>query len=44
MDTPKTYREIVKQVIGKYAKLCPSHGNIRLDTVFDEQSDRTPFR
>ena len=40
MDTPKTYREIVKQVIGKYAKLCPSHGNIRLDTVFDEQSDR----
>ncbi|WP_338043241.1 MULTISPECIES: element excision factor XisI family protein [Okeania] len=40
IDTPKTYREIVKQVIRKYAKLRPSHGNIRLDTVFDEQSDR----
>lgn len=28
MDTSATYREIVKQVILKYAKLRPSHGNI----------------
>ena len=40
MDTQKTNREIVKEVILKYSKLRPSHGNIRLDTVFDEQSDR----
>ena len=40
MDTQTTYREIVKSVIGKYARLRPSHGDIRLDTVFDEQQDR----
>lgn len=39
MDTDTAYREIVKEVIGKYAKLRPSHGAIRLDTVFDEQQD-----
>jgi hypothetical protein len=40
MDTLTTYREIVKQVISDYAKLRPSHGNIHLDTVFDERHDR----
>jgi hypothetical protein len=40
MDTIATYREIVKRVISDYAKLRPSHGHIRLDAVFDEQSDR----
>ena len=40
MDTSATYREIVKQVILQYAKLRPSHGDIRLDTVFDEIGDR----
>ncbi|GAB4295212.1 MAG: hypothetical protein Fur0025_32240 [Oscillatoriaceae cyanobacterium] len=40
MDTSATYREIVKQVILKYAKLRPSHGNIRLDAVFDETRER----
>jgi hypothetical protein len=40
MDTLTTYREIVKRVISDYAKLRPSHGNIRLDMVFDEQRDR----
>ena len=39
MDTITTYREIVKQVISDYAKLRPSHGNIRLDAVFDEIRD-----
>jgi len=24
----------------RYSKLCPSHGDIRLDTVFDETQDR----
>ena len=40
MDTSATYREIVKQVILQYAKLRPSHGDIRLDAVFDETRDR----
>ena len=39
MDT-QSLREIVKQVIRNYARLTPSHGSIRLDTVFDEASDR----
>nr|WP_236506542.1 XisI protein [Tychonema sp. BBK16]MCF6374130.1 XisI protein [Tychonema sp. BBK16] len=40
MDTSATYREIIKQVILQFAKLHPSHGDIRLDTVFDEIGDR----
>lgn len=39
MDTQTSYREIVKAVINKYARLRPSHGAVRLDTVFDEQQD-----
>jgi XisI protein len=39
MDTP-TLRTAIKKVINHYAKLKPSHGDIRLDTVFDETSDR----
>lgn len=40
MDTTTTYREIVKQVILQYAKLRPSHGDIRLDVVLDETHNR----
>ena len=40
MGTSATYREIVKQVILQYAKLRPSHGDIRLDPVLDETRDR----
>jgi ribosomal protein S4E len=40
MDTTATDRNIIKQVIERYAKLRPSHGDIRLDTVFDETQDR----
>lgn len=36
----RTYREIVKQVIIQYAKFRPSHGDIRLDPIFDETHDR----
>lgn len=32
--------ETVKAVIRKYAKLRPSHGQIRLETVFDEDQER----
>ncbi|MDF5724028.1 MAG: XisI protein [Rhizonema sp. PD37] len=40
MDTITSYREIIKQVISDYAQLRPSHGNIRLDVIFDEMRDR----
>ena len=40
MDTTATDRNIVKRVIECYAKFVPSHGNIRLDTVFDDQQGR----
>lgn len=40
MDTTARDREIVKQVILQYSKLRPSHGDIRLDTVFDQIQDR----
>ena len=36
MDTNVIYRDIVKLVLLKYEKLRPSHGDIRLDVVFDE--------
>ena len=35
MDSTQ-YPAIVKQVIGKYAQFRPSHGDIRLDTIFDD--------
>ncbi|MEO7908790.1 MAG: XisI protein [Roseiflexaceae bacterium] len=40
MDTSATYRNIIKQIILRYARLRPSHGDIRLDEVFDETRDR----
>jgi hypothetical protein len=40
MDTTTTDRGIVKQVIERYAKFVPSHGKIRLDTIFDDQQGR----
>ncbi|MEM8641530.1 MAG: XisI protein [Cyanobacteria bacterium P01_G01_bin.54] len=40
MDTLPAYRDIVKRVIQRYAQFKPSHGDICLETVFDEQQDR----
>jgi hypothetical protein len=40
MDTTSTYRNIIKHIILRYARLRPSHGDIRLDEVFDETHDR----
>lgn len=40
MDTVTHDKEIVKQVIRRYAQLLPSHGDIRLDTVFDDRQGR----
>lgn len=33
MDTSRSDRDIVKQVIQRYAQFKPSHGEIRLDVV-----------
>jgi|GEM_PF-2312821 len=43
MDDITQLRHAVKQVLKLYAGLTPSHGNIRLDTVFDEEGDRLTF-
>jgi len=40
MDTSAIYRDVVEQIILQYAQLRPSHGDIRLDAVFDETRDR----
>ena len=40
MDTQATFEEVVKTTILRYARLRPSHGDIRLDPVFDEQNHR----
>jgi len=40
MNTTTTDRDIVKRVIERYAKFVPSHGNIRLDTLFDDEQGR----
>ena len=32
----KNYAQAIKNVITLYSKFRPSHGNIRLDTVFDD--------
>lgn len=40
MDKPLKHRDIIKQTLLRYARLRPSHGNIRLDPVFDDKNDR----
>jgi phage-related minor tail protein len=39
MDT-QSLRSVIKEVLSNYEKLRPSHGDIRLDVVFDEEHDR----
>ncbi len=40
MDNTPRYREIIKNILMKYARFSPSHGNIRIDPIFDEKNDR----
>jgi XisI protein len=40
MDKLNKYRQIIKEVVTQYSKLKPSHGDIRLDSIFDESQDR----
>ncbi len=37
MDSTTQLSNIVKDIINQYARLKPSHGDIRLDTVFDDE-------
>lgn len=39
MDTTSVYRDILKETLLYYAQFRPSHGNIRVDVVFDEYRD-----
>ena len=39
MDTIQTYRNVIKKILLRYAKLRPSDGDIRVDPVFDETRD-----
>lgn len=39
MDKLTKYRQIVTDLILKYARFRPSHGDIRLDPLFDEKRD-----
>lgn len=37
MNSITQLSDVVKEVINRYAQLKPSHGDIRLDTVFDDE-------
>jgi hypothetical protein len=39
-DNNAQFRKIVQDVVLKYAGLRPSHGDIRLEPIFDEKNDR----
>jgi len=40
MDTMNNYSNIIKRILLKYAQMRPSHGNIRLEVVFDDIHQR----
>ncbi len=40
MDTLDSYREIVRAMLTEMTRIPYSHGDIRLETVFDRESDR----
>lgn len=40
MDQSLAASEIIKQVIEHYAQFQPSHGKIRLETIFDDHQGR----
>ena len=40
MDRTGQYRDAVKRIVQHYAQFQPSHGDIRLDAVCDDQTGR----
>lgn len=39
MDQLSKYRQIVKDLIIRYAQIKPAYGDIEIETIFDEQND-----
>lgn len=39
MDDVSRYREIIKQIIHKYAQHKPSYGDVAIEVIFDESND-----
>ena len=40
MDRTEEYREFVKRIVRHYAQFKPSHGDIRMDAVCDDEHGR----
>lgn len=40
MDSAQEQATIIKQAISRYVQFKPSHGDIRLETVFDDGQNR----
>ncbi len=41
MDTLTQYRENIEELLRECARVPYAHGNIRLETIFDRELDRT---
>jgi hypothetical protein len=39
MDRISEYRQIIKDLLSRYAQFKPSHGDIEVRTIFDEDTD-----
>lgn len=39
MDRIAEYRRLIRDIINKYAQFPPSHGDVEVETVFDETND-----
>jgi hypothetical protein len=39
MDQLARYRQIIKDLITRYAQIKPAYGNIDIETIFDEAND-----
>ena len=39
MDRIATYRQIIKDLITRYAQIKPAYGDIEIETIFDETND-----
>ncbi len=40
MDTSANYRHILKETLLQYAAIRPSHGDIRVEPIFDDENGR----
>jgi hypothetical protein len=40
MDTIQNYRDLIRSILTEYAQVPYAYGDLRLETVFDSESDR----